>query len=284
LSKAGEMEKPGRTLTWAAGWALARWKCQKRKAGDLMFSMNEDVRIEMYKFLQLTRWHFLGALLLFGPCFAVVDAQTPSKALPGNYKTIFENPDVLVMHVHYAAREFVPMHDHSAYPTVYVYLNDSGEVAIVHEAPDDFRVVRPPTHTGAFRISPSMAERHSVTNLSDTASDFLRVELKTIPLSDLQNVFRSNAPSSLSPGTNTEFQDVALKIDRIVCPQDTQCTAAPATAHSLLIALTPQDLRTTSGKQSLRLGDVVWLSAEDNKTLHLSPGAQSLRIALLYPE
>ncbi len=173
------------------------------------------------------------------------------------------------------------MHDH---PTVYVYLNDSGEVAIVHEAPNDFRVVRPPTHTGAFRISPSMAERHSVTNLSDTASDFLRVELKTIPLSDLQQVFRSDAPSSPLPGTHTEFHDDALKINRIVCPQDTVCTATPATAHSLLVALTPQDLQTTAGKHSLRLGDVVWLSAEDNKALLLSAGAQSLRIALLYPE
>jgi len=255
-----------------------------RQIDDLMFSMNEDVRIGMYMLLQLARWIFLGALLLFGPGFAAVDAQTTSKSLPGNYKTIFENPDVLVMHVHYAAHEFVPMHDHSAYPTVYVYLNDSGEVAIVHEAPNDFRVVRPPTHTGAFRISPSMAERHSVTNLSDTASDFLRVELKTIPLSDLQQVFRSDAPSSPSPGTHTEFQDGALKIDRIVCPPDTVCTATPATAHSLLVALTPQDLQTTAGKHSLRLGDVVWLSAEDNKALLLSAGAQSLRIALLYPE
>jgi hypothetical protein len=122
-------------------------------AGDLMFSMNDDARIEMIKLLQLTRLNLLGALLLFGPCFASVDAQTTSKPLPSNYKTIFENPDMLAMHVHYAPREFVPMHDRSAYPTVYVYLNNSGEVAIVHEAPDDFRVVRPPTHTGAFRIT-----------------------------------------------------------------------------------------------------------------------------------
>jgi hypothetical protein len=157
-------------------------------------------------------------------------------------------------------------------------------VAIVHDAPNDFRVIRPPTHTGAFRISPSMAERHSVTNLSDTASDFLRVELKSIPLSDLQQVFRSDAPSSPLPGTHTEFQDAALKIDRIVCPPDAQCSATPVPAHSLLVALTPQDLQTTTGKHSLRLGDVLWSSAEDNKALVLSAGAQSLRIALLDPK
>jgi hypothetical protein len=249
-----------------------------------MISMNKDVRNSMYTLSHLTGRVFEGAVLLFGLSCAAMGAQTASQPLPSNYKTIFENSDVLVMHVHYAAHEFVPMHDHSAYPTVYVYLNDSGEVAIVHEAPNDFRVVRPPTHTGAFRISPSMAERHSVTNLSDTASDFLRVELKSIPLSDLQQVFRSDAPSSPLPGTRTEFQDVALKIDRIVCPPDTKCSAAPAAAHSLLVALTDQDLQTTKGKNSLRLGDVVWLSAQDNKALVLSAGAQSLRITLLFPE
>ena len=238
----------------------------------------------MYGLLHLTRWIFLGALLLVGPGFAALDAQTTSKPLPSNYKTIFENPDVLVMHVYYAAHEFVPMHDHSAYPTVYVYLNDSGEVAITHEAPNDFRAVRPPTHTGAFRISPSMAERHSITNLSDTASDFLRVELKSIPQSDLKEVFRGEAPSPPSPGTRTEFEDAALRIDRIVCPEASPCSAMPTTPRSLLIAITPQRIETKAGKLSLRVGDVFWYSRNNDKMLHLSAGAQTLRIMLLYPE
>src|SRR5271154_2724890 len=113
-----------------------------------------------------------------------LSAQTSPAPLPPNYKTTFQNADVLVMRVHYGAHEFVPMHDHSAYPTLYVYLNDSGEVEIKHEGPDGFTVTRPPTHTGASRISPGMAERHSVTSHSDTASDFLRVELKHIPPTD----------------------------------------------------------------------------------------------------
>jgi hypothetical protein len=243
--------------------------------------MNSDIRIPMYTLFQASGRVLRATLLFCGLSCAAMDAQTATTPLPDNYKTIFENPDVLVMHVHYGAHEFVPMHDHSAYPTVFVYLNDSGEVAIDHEVPNGFRVVRPPTHTGAFRIGPSMAERHSVTNLSDTASDFLRVELKSIPLTDLKKDFRGHAPSPALPGTHTEFQDAALRIDRIVCPSETACSATPAAARSLLVAITPQQIQITDGKHSLGLGDVVWLSANDDHTLRLSAGAQSLRITLL---
>lgn len=238
----------------------------------------------MHMLFQPARPIFRATLLLCALCSASAVAQTLIATLPDNYKTILENRDLLVMHVHYGAHEFVPMHDHSAYPTVYVYLNNAGEVAITHEGPDAMRVVRPPTHTGAFRIGPSMAERHSVTNLSDTASDFLRVEFKTIPLSDLKSVVRGEAPSSPSPGTHTEFEDAALKIDRVICPAESPCSATPATARSLLVAITPQQIETRAGQRSLKVGDVLWFSANDDKALRLSAGAQSLRIALLFPE
>ena len=117
------------------------------------------------------------------------------------------------MRVHYGPHEFVPMHDHSAYPTVYVYLNDSGEVRIDHEPPNAFSVTRPPTHTGAFRIAPGMKERHSITNLSDLPSDFLRVELKSIPPTAIKQVFRGEAPTPLSrPARYIEFQDYAIEV------------------------------------------------------------------------
>jgi hypothetical protein len=237
----------------------------------------------MYLFLQPARSIF-RVILLCGLCCASTSAQTAIAALPRNYKTIFENRDLLVMHVHYGAREFVPMHDHSAYPTVFVYLNNSGEVEIAHEGPKASKVVRPPTHAGAFRISPSMAERHSVTNLSDTASDFLRVELKNIPVSDLTEVFRGEASSRLSPGTHTEFEDAALRIDRIVCPAESPCSATPTTPRSLLVAITPQRIKTMGGERSLGVGDVLWLSGDYDKAPRFSAGAQSLLIALLYPE
>ena len=136
-----------------------------------------------------------------------LSAQSPSAKLPPNYKTTLDNPDVIVMKVHYGPHEFVPMHDHTAYPTVYVYLNDSGEVEIKHEGPNGV-MRRPPTHTGAFRVAPGAKERHSITNLGDTPSDFLRIELKRIQAGDLRKVFRGDAPTQpLAAGTRVEFQD-----------------------------------------------------------------------------
>ena len=203
--------------------------------------------------------------------------------LPKNYKTILNNHDLLVMRVHYGPHEFVPMHDHSAYPTVFVYLNDSGPVRIDHEPPASFSVTRPPTHTGAFRIAPGMKERHSVTNLSEFPSDFLRVELKTIPPTDLTEVTRGDVESPLLPGTHIEFQDAALEIDRIVCPPTVACEATPLPARSLLIPVTDLKFQTSSGTQNLKPGEAAWLPANAKKPLQLSPGAQALRISLLYP-
>jgi hypothetical protein len=208
-------------------------------------------------------------------------AQSP---LPKNYKTILNNKDLLVMRVHYGPDEVVAMHDHSAYPTVFVYLNDSGPVRIDHAPPASFSVTRPPTHTGAFRIAPGMKERHSVTNLSELPSDFLRVEIKTLPPTDLKEVTRGEVPSPLMPGTHIEFQDTALEIDRLVCPPTVPCEAAPLAARSVLIPLTDLQMQPpAAGKHSFSPGEVAWIPANAKKPLQLSPGAQALRISLLYP-
>lgn len=227
-----------------------------------------------------------AVMLLASATCASLGAQS---ALPKNYKTILNNRDLLVMRVHYGPHEVVPMHDHSAYPTVFVYLNDSGELRIDHAPPASFSATRPPTHTGAFRISPGMIERHSITNLGDEPSDFLRVELKTISPTDIKEVTRGAVPSPLLPGTHIEFQNDALEIDRIVCPFAVACEAEPTKtestdARSVLIPITDLKLETSQGKHSLHPGEVAWLPANSKKPLQLSPGAQALRISLLYPD
>ena len=128
-----------------------------------------------------------------------------------------------------------------------------------------------------------MKERHSVTNLSELPSDFLRVELKTVPPGDLKEATRGAVPSPLLPGTHVEFQDAALEVDRIVCPFAIGCEAAPIQARSLLIAITDLKMESSAGKHTLKSGEVVWLTANAKKPLQLSPGAQALRISLLYP-
>jgi hypothetical protein len=221
---------------------------------------------------------YIAACLVFG------SVSVQAQSLPPNYKTTFENSDIIVMRVHYGAHEFVPMHDHSAYPTVYVYLNNSGVVDLKHEGPNGFTAHRPPTHTGAFRISPGMAERHSVTNLGDVPSDFLRVEMKSIPPDDLKEVFRGEAPVlPATPGMRTEFHDAALKIERTQCPAMESCTVSASGARSLLVFIGTTQVKTSEGDRTLASGDTLWLPAKKNNSVQLSAGAQCLRVILQYP-
>ena len=119
--------------------------------------------------------------------------QDPVVALPKNYSVAFENNLVSVIRVHYAPHERIAVHDHPKFPTVYVYLNGSGPVRFQHDEKPPFTIVRPPTATGAFRVSPGRLERHSVENLGNTNSDFLRVELKQVPLGHALESFRGKA-------------------------------------------------------------------------------------------
>jgi hypothetical protein len=68
----------------------------------------------------------LPLLLLSATCIA------QSGPLPTNYKTILTNPTFRVIYVHYGPHEKVPVHDHPDTPTIYVYLNDSSPVRIIH--------------------------------------------------------------------------------------------------------------------------------------------------------
>lgn len=111
----------------------------------------------------------------------VLAAQDPVKALPKNYWFEFENSQVRVVHVHYDAKENLPRHDHPKVPTLYVYLADAGPVRFKHTGVNSYALDRPPVKQGGFRLNPGVLEEHEVENISDTPTDFLRVEFKTIP-------------------------------------------------------------------------------------------------------
>jgi hypothetical protein len=156
-------------------------------------------------------------------------------------------------------------------------------VRIDHEGGSEPSVNRPPTHTGAFRISPGVAERHSVTNLDDRPSDFLRVELKRIPADDIRDAVRGPAPSKPEFGVTSEFKDAALQVKRIVCASDADCIAREEQDRSLLVAITPMDATVAGGAhRNLQIGDVLWLAPSEAVTL--SKGSQALRISPLYPK
>jgi hypothetical protein len=201
------------------------------------------------------------------------------QALPPNYTTILENQTFRIIRVHYGPHEVVPAHDHPDTPTVYVYLNNSGPVRITHEEKDGTQssLTRPPTHTGAFRVSPGMLERHSVENLSDLPSDFLRVELLGARLGDKALEFRGPAPANLTHNlTATEFSSPKLTITRILCVDLTPCKAPPATAPSVLVAFSNTTITTAGKPTSLKADNVFAIPA--NQPFQVAPAGHILQI------
>jgi hypothetical protein len=210
---------------------------------------------------------------MLGSCGFQVAAQDPTVAFPNNYRNVLENADVLVLRVHYGPHEQVAVHDHSGHPTVYVYLNDSGPVRFVHE-PENVILTRPPTHTGAYRVSPGRRERHSLVNLSDKPSDYLRVELKKIPLGTIKHEFRGSAPESLVQGTTVEFDDPALRIERVVCDPGGSCLLPEEDSPSVLVAFTPSELiEGRRRKEFPEESSTLWLPAGKGASVKALSGA-----------
>src|SRR5271155_1209234 len=211
------------------------------------------------------------ALLLLAPVSCL--AQQNSSALPPNYKTILENSSFKIIRVHYGPHEKIPVHDHPDTPTVYVYLNHSSPVRISHEEEaKPFSIVRPPTQKGAFRVSPGRVERHSIENLGDLESDFLRVELLGVRLGDDTLEFRGPAPDDLSHNlSKTEFSSPRLSIRRIICAEKAPCSIPASSARSVIVALSNSTIAGNGQKTTLDLGDVI--AVAPHQTLLISPAA-----------
>jgi hypothetical protein len=196
---------------------------------------------------------------------AAVWAQDPLATAPGVYSKLFENSSVAVIRAYYRPHEKLPVHDHSPYPTVYVYLSDSGPVRFTHVEKDAFTLTRQPLRMGTFRVSPGRLEKHEVENLGETASEFLRVELKTIPLRTLHQ-FRSKPAFDMNqPGVTTEYSSAAVDVIRVVAHE---ARVLPVRHPTLLVAFTPATIeRPGAAEVRLKRGEVLWVE-----------GRQALRI------
>jgi len=222
-------------------------------------------------------------ILTLAACLLTTNLLAVQTSLPTNYKAIFSNPDVFVMHVHYGAHEFVPMHDHPAIATLYVYLNNSGPIDIIHE--DGVVAHRPPTQAGALRIAPGLAERHSVQSNSDTPSDFLRVEFPHVNFPELPETGkRVLAPAALTPAINVDFEDASLRVTRVICPDDQTCAPLQDPPdRTLLVAITPTRLHVNKTPSELASGDVFWLPTNGKATYTLGAKSQALLVTFLQP-
>ena len=212
-------------------------------------------------------------------------AQDPLKTLPDNYTRVLDNPTVEVIRAHYGPNEKIPVHDHSSLSTVFVYLSDSGQVRIDHAEPGEkpVSILRPPTTTGAFRVNEGAAERHSIENLGDTPSDFLRIELKNVTL-HLPEAFRGKAPKSLATSSDTvEFTNPSVQVERIICAGPTACPVASSPFPSLLVAFTAASLvNPTEQPNRLASGSLLWFPASQSATL-IPNGSPAHILRILFP-
>jgi len=207
-------------------------------------------------------------VILFLSSASPIFAQSASSSLPPNYQTILTNDSFNVISVQYGPHEKVPVHDHPATSTVYVYLNNSGPVNIIHENPPS-TITRPPTHLGAFRVSRGVIERHSIENLSDLPSLFLRVELPNLDLGETPD-FRGPAPTDLTHNLNAvEFSSPHLSIRRVLCGPPAPCAVSPSADPSVMVVLSNTALTHSGQTTNVGIGSV--LPVAPNQPFQISP-------------
>lgn len=232
-------------------------------------------------------WNMLAAVafaVLLNP--GTASAQDPTVTLPKNYWQVFDNSALAAIHVHYDPHEKIPLHDHSKFPTVYVYLSDSGPVLFSHVEAHPFSYTRRPVKLGAYRVSPGRIEKHYVENKGDIPTDFLRVELKQLPIKHFTDEFRGQPPSSLANNLDvTEFSNSDVAVERIVCVAGSSCAIKAASSPSLVIAFTMvqiTDNRNVPHVTRLKAGVVKWVEAGTSLSLRAdsSQAAHVLRILL----
>lgn len=203
----------------------------------------------------------LGLLLSLALWVPFAQAQDPVKVAPQAYQAEFENAYVKVARVRYAAHSKLPEHDHPAFGTAYVYLNDSGPVIFKHIGLSYGAVTRPAVKAGSFRLYKGVKETHEVENPSDTLSDFLRVEFKTEPAKDQNSLrgkyFREDVPAGENL-VKVQFENEQVRITRLVCAVGKRCEVkAAATEPALLVALTLAPV----AQLKLVAGKTRWLAA-----------------------
>ncbi len=190
-------------------------------------------------------------------------AQDPIATFPENYSLALDNTIASVIRVHYGPHERIGVHDHSKFPTIYVYLSNSGPVRFEHEEQPPFALTRPPTTKGAFRVSPGRIERHVVENLGNTSSDFLRVELKQVALGGSLPPFRGKAPRGpLQNSAVYEFRSPEVEVQRVICERGMHCKLDASASPSLLIAFAPLSVIGAEGTERgepMTDGDIKWV-------------------------
>lgn len=188
-----------------------------------------------------------AAAVLFSAGLAAQDAAT---LLPANYRVQFENEWVRVTSVRYGANEKLPEHTHTALPSAYVYLTDSGPVAFRHVGGP--AVTRQPVKAGMFRVFRGIRETHEVENLSAGASEFLRVEMKT-ESPDPATIRGKFERPAVGSEPVVQFDHVQFRVSRVWVQPGQKLEITTGAEPSLLIAMAA-----TGGTS---LGQATWIAS-----------------------
>jgi hypothetical protein len=150
-------------------------------------------------------------------------AQSPAtapKPLPPNYTVELDNAYVRVTRASFKPHETVAVHLHPTFPTVYVYLTDGGPMRFIHITPS-YTVMRAPVRTGGVRYNRNWHdETHVIEYLGDIPTEYLRVEMKTVPDQEHRDV--RMAPEDMGP-----IEDAQVRVSRHQCAAAVSC-ALPA--------------------------------------------------------
>jgi hypothetical protein len=185
-------------------------------------------------------------------------AQETSATLARAYQPVFENDWVKVERVHYAPRVKLPNHAHTEFAAAYVYLTDSGPIVFRHVGASYGAATRPPVKAGTFRLYRAVKEMHEVENMSDLASDFLRVEFKTEPLEAALLRGRFARDPNVTENRKVEFENAQVRISRLAHGAADESTVPLTLSYPSLFVDTLS-------------GAVRWFSADKGRTLVADP-------------
>ena len=112
-----------------------------------------------------------------------------------------------------------------------------------------------------------------VENLGDQSSDFLRVELKKLPLQGTQKPVRGPVPDPLKAGGTDEFKSSELLIRRLVCDLGQPCNEPPAKGPMLLVAISSLKASLSGVPHAMKNGDVQWVSTPGQLSIEAAASA-----------
>ncbi len=174
---------------------------------------------------------------IVGLLAAAVVSATGAQGLPSNYTVQFENAWVRVTSVRYAPFEKVAPHAHTPSASAYVYLNDGPPVVFRHVGGKGMAATRAATKAGAFRVYKGLDEIHEVENTGGTASEFLRVELKTGAIQPNRFFGKFERPAAPAAGAVVHFDHPQVRISRVWIAPGQSIELAAAGEPALMVAL-----------------------------------------------